>query len=66
MNKYIDVTRDTMAAYRLAKAIEGGHYSNIIYFEFHRPYNIDDPVYDSNRLSSFQEKSNKYYENVIG
>lgn len=66
MRKYEDITRVTLAPYKLAESIKGGHYSNILYYEFHSYLDEQNPVFESSRLSSFQERSKGHYSNVIG
>lgn len=65
MTNVIDLTRATMAPYRLAEIIEHGNYSDVVYFEFHSPLNPENTVYESSRLSSFHEASQDYYSTVI-
>lgn len=65
MKKVIDLTRVTMSAYNLAKVIEDGYYSNVLYFEFHNYLTPESPVYDSKRLEEYRDYSKEFYPNFI-
>jgi len=59
---YQDISLVTDNAYKLAESINGGHYNNILYYEFHE---IVDPsgIYDClEGLEDFRKCSNDYYK----
>lgn len=60
-----DLTMKTYSAFDLAKIIEGGHYNNIFYYEFHNeisPEGIDNCL---EGLDSFRQQSEDYYKIFI-
>mgnify|MGYP000439309574 CR=1 FL=1 len=62
MTTYQDISTITNNAYRLADLITGGHYSNILYYEFHE---VVDPTGIFNcleGLKAFSERSEDFYK----
>ena len=66
MKNIVDLTRDELAPDRLADVINGGHYKDVLYYEFHHALDNEKPIYNSDKLSSFYEQSKNYYKNIIG
>jgi hypothetical protein len=65
MTQFTDLTVFPNSAYKLADLIEGGHYHNIFYYEFHEEV---DPINYYNcleGLESFQERANDFYKIFI-
>lgn len=62
MTTYTDLSIITDSAYKLANLIDGGHYDNIFYYEFHEkvdPEKINDCL---EGLESFQEQADEYHK----
>lgn len=60
MPNYSDLSIITDAAYKLAKLIEGGHYSNIFYYEFHEDVDPSGIYNCLEGLESFREVTAKF------
>lgn len=56
-----DISTETDNAYRIADAINGGSYSNVLYYEFHEPVNPENIWNCFEGLESFQERSKNFY-----
>ncbi len=57
MIPYTDLTALSDNAYKLAKLVEGGHYTNIFYYEFHEEVNPDGIYNCLEGLEEFQNRS---------
>lgn len=65
MRTYTDLTIITDFCYKFAKLIEGGHYSNIFYYEFHDEVNALNIYNCLEGLEEFRERSEAYYNIFI-
>ncbi len=66
MQTYNDISTITNSSYKIAELINGGHYSNILYYEFHNYVEPDKIYYCLEGLEKFQNKSEKYYGIFMG
>ncbi len=62
MKNIKDISVITNNSYRIAEIINGGHYDNILYYEFHERVNPKGIHNCIEGLESFKERSNKYYK----
>lgn len=65
MKTYLDLTIVTDNAYKLADLIEGGHYNNIFYYEFHEKVDSKRIYNCLEGLNSFQNLVSDYYKIFI-
>jgi hypothetical protein len=54
--EYTDLSIITNNAYKLAELIEGGHYTNIFYYEFHEEIDSNELYNPMEGLNAFQER----------
>ncbi len=62
MTTYQDISIVTNNAYRLADLINGGHYNNILYYEFHEEVDPTGIFNCLEGLESFSKRSEKFYK----
>jgi len=62
MTTYQDISLVTNSAYRLADLINGGHYNNILYYEFHEEVDPTGIYNCLEGLESFSGRSEKFYK----
>ena len=65
MTNYQDLTSIPESSYKLAELINGGHYSNIFYFEFHEAVDPSNIYNCQEGLNAFQERSQEFYKIFI-
>jgi hypothetical protein len=61
MIQYQDMTSVWNFAYKMADLINGGHYNNILVYEFHNPITGEQPYNAESGLESFLERSKQFY-----
>ncbi|MBK8444266.1 MAG: hypothetical protein IPL35_12985 [Sphingobacteriales bacterium] len=61
MDNFTDISIYTDNAYKLAEAINGGHYREIMYFEFHEIVDSKGIWNCLEGLERFSEQNNKFY-----
>jgi hypothetical protein len=62
MTPYQDISLVTNSAYKLADLISGGHYKNILYYEFHEEVDPTGIYNCLEGLESFSEIAEKFYK----